>query len=69
MPAIGDVRVTLHGQDGTATVRVPLNKHGQAPSLLINPRDENGKQASGVWLATLGADAELTADYELLTTN
>jgi hypothetical protein len=60
--------VTLRGpgSEGTATVVVPQNQHGQLPSVLIDPVDSGGRVVPGVWLGDSKDRASDGTVYEWL---
>ena len=44
--------VTLHSPDGSIveSIAVTVNRHGQLPALIVDPRDSNGQAMPGMWL-------------------
>jgi hypothetical protein len=51
-----DVAVTLIMPDGSnLSARVPRNRHGQLPAVIVDPRDNRGHVVSGMWLEDIKA--------------
>jgi hypothetical protein len=46
-----EIVVTLMLSDGSkASTRVPTNRHGQLPAVIVDPRDNRGRVISATWL-------------------
>jgi hypothetical protein len=46
-----DIAVTLILSDGSeASTRVPTNRHGQLPAVIVDPRDHLGRVLNGTWI-------------------
>ena len=62
------VQVNLHHHefDGvTVPVYVPANVAGELPALLVDPRDDSGREVKGMWLA-MGDAHHTTTSYRQL---
>jgi hypothetical protein len=58
-----DIFVTLILSDGArALTCVPTNRHGQMPTVLVDPRDDRGRVIAGIWL---GDSEDRQADSRL----
>lgn len=47
--------VTLHALDGTrlGMMAVRVNRHGEVPALIVDPRDSEGRVMPGLWLCEM----------------